>query len=533
MALNSTHPTYAAMLADWQLMRDSYMGERAVKARGVTYLPATPGQMLDGMTKATEAGYIAYEAYKLRAVFPDYVSEAVERYIGLLHQKEATIELPPQLEDMREKATVDGESLMALLRRINEQQLVTGRLGLMLDFPQNPDPSKPLPYIAMYFGEAIRNWDESADGRGVNGLVLVVLDESGPVRQPDFEWTQEERYRVLMLGPETPAQTDGNTEAPDDPTEGVGLKQYRQQVYAIKDAPNGVNFDTMAIPQFRGKTLDELPFVFVNSKDIIAEPDNPPLLGLGRLCMTIYRGEADYRFSLFLQGQQTLVTIGTVYQDGEVKSGDDVLRVGAGARIGMDTNGDAKYIGIGADGLAPQSEALTADRKMAEAQAGTMIAPTAGRQESGDALTARVAAQTASLTQIAKAGALALENLLKIAAKWVGADPEKVKVTPNLEFAPVLVTGQEATQLMSARAMGLPLSLESIHGVLADRGLTQFDYDTEMDKIAEEDAGRVSRFTSMGLGADGKPIPAPAPEPGQEGTQQGTQQPPGGPQGAR
>lgn len=534
MAINSTHPTYAAMLPDWQLMRDAYLGERAVKARGLVYLPATPGHKLDGMSSANDAGMQAYEAYKLRAKFPDYVSEAVERYIGLLHSKAPTIELPAQLEAMRSRATVDGESLEALLRRINEQQLVTGRLGLLLDFPANPDPTAPVPYVATYFAEAIRNWDESNDGQGVNALELVVLDESGPVRKEDFEWVNEERYRVLMLGNAPIEPTDDTEQAPNDPSEGVGPRTYSQGVFSVQEAGKGFDMANMVQPMYRGKALEELPFVFVNSKDIIAAPDNPPLIGLGLLAMTIYRGEADYRHTLFLQGQDTLVTIGTVHQDGEAKSGDDALRVGAGARIGLDMGGDAKYIGIGAEGLAEQREALMEDRKEAEAKAGTLISPAAGRQESGDALTARVAAQTASLTQIAKAGALALENLLKIAARWMGADPEKVKVTPNLEFAPVLVTGQEATQLMAARAMGLPLSLESIHGVLADRGLTKFDYETEMDKIAEEDAGRVARMEDMGLGADGKPVPPPpAPAPGPGGPQQGRQQPAGGPQAAR
>lgn len=531
MALNSTHPSYSLMVDDWVLMRDAYLGERAVKARGEKYLPPTPGQALDGMN-GKEAGRLAYDAYKLRAKFPDYVSEAVERYIGLLHQKAATIELPPQLEAMRERATVDGESLEALLRRINEQQLVTGRLGMMLDFPANPDPTAPLPYIALYYGETIRNWDESNDGQGVNALMLVVLDESGPVRDKDFEWTQEERYRVLMLGtpaPVAPAEGEVDTTTPNDPTEGVGKKVYMQGVFKAREGANAVDLSAMQTPMYRGTMLEELPFVIINSKDIIASPDNPPLIGLGRLCMTIYRGEADYRHTLFLQGQDTLVTIGTVHQDGQAVGSDEGLRVGAGARIGMDLNGDAKYIGVGSEGLSEQREALTADRSEAEAKAGTLISPSAGKQESGDALSTRLAAQTASLTQIAKAGAAALQNLLRTAAKWMGADPEKVKVTPNLEFAPVLVSGQEAGQLMAARAMGLPLSLESIHGVLVDRGLTQLDFETEMDKIAEEDAGRVKRMEDMGLGADGKPVPPPPPPPGAGGPAKGRQQPPGAP----
>jgi hypothetical protein len=532
MALNSTHPSYDAHVKDWELMRDSYSGEGAVKAKGFVYLPATPAQVLDGALDQDpkKPGYVSYQGYLARAVFPDYVSDAVERYIGMLHDKDAEIELPPAMEPLREKATADGESLLNLLRRINEEQLVSGRLGLLLDFPPNPDPTAPMPYIAMYVAEAVRNWDSSSDHVGVNALTMVVLDESGPVRINEFEWKDTERYRVLQLGmpvPPAPAEgnsgdagdENGNSTVPDDATEGVGSPVYMQGVFEMNEG--GTSFDPagMLMPVYRGVPLAQIPFVMVNSKDITSSPDNPPLIGLGRLCMTVYRGEADYRFTLFMQGQATLVTIGTVQQNGQtVVAGEDPLRVGAGAHINMDLNGDAKYIGVGAEGIDGQRLALLDDRKLAESKAGTMISPAAGKQESGDALTTRVAAQTASLTQIAQTGAAALQNILRIAAAWMGQDPEAVKVTPNLQFETQLVTAQEITQLMAARTMGAPLSLRSIHGVMRDRNLTQMDYEDELDLIAEEDLERAKRVATLpqppAPPAPNKPPAPPAPKGG-------------------
>lgn len=535
MALNSTHPSYDAHVEEWELMRTAYAGEGAVKRAGVKYLPATPGQVLDGAlkpgAKADNPGLAAYNAYKMRAKFPDYVSEAVERFIGMLHNKPATIELPDGMADMLDKATIDGESLQNLLRRINEQQLVIGRLGLMLDLPSNPDQANPMPYIALYYGESARNWDNSDDHVGVNALTLVVLDESGPVRDSEFTWTERERYRVLQLGAVLPVVTtgtdsaqdqpqEGNTTKPDDSTEGVGPRVYLQGVFEIS-AGAGLDPSAMMAPVLRGMTLEQIPFVFINHSDILPSPDDPPLLGLGNLCMTIYRGEADYRHTLFMQGQDTLVTMGTIQQEGQNVDSDMPLRVGAGAHISLDLNGDAKYIGIGAEGIAGQQQALDDDKKEAEAKAGTIIAPTAGKQESGDAMSTRLAAQTSSLVQIAKAGAAGLENILKIAATWLRQDPEKVKVTPNLEFGKLMITGQEVTQLMAARTLGAPISLESIHSVMQDRGLAKFDYEAELDKIAEEDMDRAKRVATLPqppappapAPAPGAPTPKPAPKP--------------------
>ncbi len=538
MAVNSKHPSYAGNLQRWLLMRHAYEGEDAVKAAGAVYLPPSPGHVADGWGKgADKPGQLAYEAYKARAVFPDYVTDAVERYVGMMHSKEATIELPSALEPLRDKATLEGESLLALLRRINEQQLAPGRLGLLLDFPTAPVGTQPMPYIAMYYAEACLNWDSSADHEGVNALRMVVLDESGPQMDPaTMEWVDKQRYRVLrLLSPqdlqpgasqqnEEGNGTDGpsdvvinRTDATEVPPDSV---EYR---VAVVDGTTPPAPSEMVAPLYRGQPLREVPFVFVNSRDILPEPDKPPLLGLGYVCMAIYRGEADYRHTLFMQGQDTLVTIGTVRQDGQQVNADEPLRVGAGAHIGLDMDGDAKYIGIGADGIEGQREALRDDRKLAESKAGTMISPGAGKQESGDALTTRVAAQTASLTQIAKAGALALENMLKIAARWMGANPDEVVVTPNLEFETTLVTAQEITQLMAARTMGAPISLKSIHGVMVDRGLTGMEYEAELDLIAEEDLDRAKRVATLPQ----PPAPPAAPKPG------GTPSPAPGPGGAR
>lgn len=522
MALNSTHPEYAANLENWQLMADCYEGEGVVKAKGEKYLPVTASMRLDEYGKKDSVGTLAYESYKTRAVFPDFVSDAVEMYIGLLHSKPPTIELPAVMEPLRKRATAEGETLEVLMRRINEHQLVRGRLGLLLDLPVNPNPSNPLPYIALYAGDAPINWDSSDDGFGADKLNLVVLNETAPVRMASLEWTVRERYRVLMLGPQiAPAngteEPDGGTEQgaadhADDVTEDAVADVYSQGVFEIGNGSSDFDPSQMMTPMIRGQALDEIPFVFINSKDALPTPDNPPLLGLARLCMTIYRGEADYRQSLFMQGQDTLVIIGTAQSslgDGE---GEEAQRVGAGASIKVDMGGDAKYIGVGSEGLAEQRTALENDRAAAEAKSGTLVSPKAGKQESGDALHTRLTAQTASLQQIAKTGAAALEQLLRVAARWMGANPDEVVVTPNTEFSPVLLTGQEATQLMAARAMGLPLSLKSLHSVLVDRGLTQMDYETELDTIAEEDADRAKRVAALpqppAPPAPNKPAPA-------------------------
>lgn len=493
MAIDSKHPLYAELAPDWETMRDFHAGEDKVKERGQKYLPATAGMHLDGMKNTTDIGFIDYEAYKKRAQVPDYVEVAVEVLLGLLHQKEPTIELPTQLEGLRDKATVNGESLNTLLRRINVEQLITGRLGLLADFPEVVVQGKEtLPYIALYTAEACINWDDNSEEAGYNALNLVVLDESQFLRI-DFEWKTSRRFRVLQLGELAANEQD---DAP-----GV---VYTQHLFTTESGEPSYDPALMVAPRYKGKTLGMIPFVFINSKDILATPDRPPLKPLANLCECIYRGEADYRQNLHMQAQDTLVVIGGVKSNSTLPGQPDTLRTGAGARIDVDVEGDAKYIGVSADGLQEQRIALENDRQRASVKAGELIQSGGSQQESGEALRTRFTAQTATLNQIALSSAGGLENILKTIAVWVGANPDEVKITPNMEFTDFGLDGLNFVNILQAKKLGMPISYESIHAIMADRGMTVYDFKTEIGIIQKENTA-VQDIVAL-------PAPDPAPD---------------------
>jgi hypothetical protein len=463
MALKDRHPRYTALYSDWQLCRDCVAGERQVKSRRTEYLPATSGMIFDGMDNPNQPGSKAYESYLTRAVFPAYQREAVEHMLGIMHAKPPKIELPKALEPMLERASIDNESMAHLLKRINGEQLTIGRVGLLLDMPDRPTVEGPNLYIALYRGETIINWDSTMAGSDRPVLNLVVLDESRYERDSTFRWELTERYRVLTLGD------------PDD-NEPTGV--YAQGLFSAKDS---LDFNPVAMrsPNIRGNTLDEIPFEFINSKDTLTDPDEPPLLGLANLCMTVYRGEADYRQNLFMQGQDTLVVIGAPDSDDH--------RVGAGARLDLPANADAKYIGVQSQGLTEQRLSLENDRGRAAQMSGQLATAKSKQIESGEALQTRIAAATANLNSIAISGAAGLQNLLRKAAKWIGADPDQVKVIPNLEFEGLSFAPRDLVELMSAKTMGAPLSVKSIHQVLAEKGYTRLDLETELAEIEGEE----------------------------------------------
>lgn len=470
MGMSAVHPLFEKFNKVWEKLDHVFEGQEKIKEETTKYLPYLPSMVLDGVESPEALGQKKYEQYILRANFPDDFAEAIRNNHGLLWSKPATIQLPPEMEYMNDKATRDGLPLVALLSMINEMQLRNGRVGILLDMDSTPSPENK-PFISLYFARNIRNWDKADGGEQVDrdSLNMVVLDESKAVRNGNFDWKDEIRYRVLSLG---------KMEADDK----EGESTYSQGLFI-----NQEDFDPskMLTPVFRGTPLKQIPFIAINSSDCLIDPDVPPFLGLANLCLSMYISDADYRQHLFMQGQDTLVRIGAL-GNGTEDAGQAPERVGAGAVMDVAMGGDVKYVGVESKGLEEERLALANDKAEAQLKAGQMVNNTKGSQESGEALRTRIGARTASLVQLAKTGASGLEMLLKICAEWMGADPSKVKIQPNLDFSKALFSGQNLVQTMAARQLGAPVSLKTIHEYLTDQGLTKLTFEEEMTMMKDE-----------------------------------------------
>lgn len=476
MSIESTHPEYDAKATKWRLMRDTYEGEEAVKFADFLYLPATAGQRADGAaTKAlTSLGWISYDAYKARAQFPELVQEAVNTLVGVMHQEAAVIDLPPEMEGMRENATREGESLIALLRRINEQQLLRGRIGLLADFPQSGE--EDLPHVVPYEAESILNWDdERFEEMEVDKLSLLVVNETGQVRglgTDVFQWTVERRFRAAFL---------------DDFT---GEYTTFTEVEGITDEP--------VVPTFRGTTLQEIPFVFIGANDLSARPDDIPLLSVAEGAIHLYKQSADYRQTLHTQGQDTLIIIGSELKaDGSPKDETDDTRVGSGAVIRIDDGGDAKFVGVNGEGLGEQRQSYQNDLNDTRAKGPRLLEGRKGQAESGEALTVRVSASTASVKQIALTGAAGLQSILRMIARWIGADENLVLVRPNTDFSQAQPEPRLLNDYQTARKEGAPLSEQSMHAWAQRQNFTKMTFEEEMSLVEAERQKRMDQALAI------------------------------------
>lgn len=445
-AVDTKHPEYVERSPEWRIMRDTASGEVAVKGAGSEYLPEP-----SGFKSQPDGGRALYEAYQRRAQFPEIVSPTVHGMVGVIHRTEAQIELPDAMFPLWEKATKDGLPLEALHRRITAELLTSGRYALLADAAAT---GSDLPWLAGYSAEALINW---ADDRS-----MFVLDESG-LKRNGFLWEQEQRYRVLEMdgGRYTVRTYTGSTKAPSDPLNPTGRANQH---------------------------LDSIPLVVIGARDLSLVPEIPPLVGVARSAVALYQLSADYRWQLFMTGQETLVVI----------NGDAPSAVGAGAVIaikqgeGAGDGGrpDVKYVGPAGTGIAAHRLAIQDERANA-AQSGARLFNSSESKsaESGDALRIRFAAETATLTSIAQSSAQGLERALRHIATMIGQDPAKVTVKANLSFVDSTLTAQEAAALVSVWQSGA-VSKQTLYENLqrGEVASAERSFEEEQDLIEAEGA---------------------------------------------
>jgi uncharacterized protein DUF4055 len=478
--LSTQHPSYTCKLADWVQMRDTWSGQRAVKSKTYTYLPYTDGMFVDGMEHGGR-GARAYNAYLTRALYHSFVSAAVDTMLGMMWNKPPKFEIPPELEYLLHKATTEGEGLEQLLRNINREQLVTGRVGLLVDLPAATGTTEPKPYLAVYHAEKIVNWDAGFRGESpTESTNLVVLDECGPRRSGTFNWVNTQQFRVLQLG---------TLEA----NESKGV--YKFGVFGSEEEGNtapAFSEDGMVAATSRGVTFDHIPWVFINANSTVSAPCDPPLLGLSDLCLAIYRMEADYRQALFMQTQDTLFT------KGFNEDKDQPLRTGAGGRIHSPTkDGDAKFIGVTSTGLPELRTARENDLKLAASKSGELMDASSRARESGAALEMRIGSKCASMAEIAISGAAGLERALKDAAQWLGVkDLDAIKVKPNFEFASREFAANEFKAIVESKLLGAGVTWKGVHQWSADRGGPDADLTWEQVIAQLEEEGLLDETLS-------------------------------------
>lgn len=378
LGINTLHPLITGVRrAEWELIRDAMDGEGQIKARGTKYLQEPTGfTVLEG-----DARMSAYAGYLERASFPEFLAPSVAAMVGIIHGKEIVPEIPDALSFLFENADGEGLPLEAFHRRITRELLTIGGYVILTDAPEGGGD----PYLTGFTRDRLINWDTD----------WYVLDESRP-RRDGFVWKQLKQYRLLEM--------DGGSFTP--------------WLYDEFD-----NRREVPVRARGGGALPRIPVAVGNALDLSPRIEPPPLIGVARAALSIYRKSADQEQALYMGANPTLVAI-----DGPAPS-----VVGAGVVHEMYSSGegkqaDLKYVEATNAGLKDRRIEMEAYREQA-VMAGARLFENAVAQESGEAKRLRYASETATLSSIAQSSCLLLERALKNAAMIAGI-PENDIVVP-------------------------------------------------------------------------------------------------------
>ncbi|MBK9073311.1 MAG: DUF4055 domain-containing protein [Myxococcales bacterium] len=200
-----------------------------------------------------------------------------------------------------------------------------------------------------------------------------------------------------------------------------------------------------------GVRLDFVPFTVGNARDVTAAVETPPLVGVSNAIINAYQLSADWRWQLYMSGQETLVAI----------NGDAPSSVGAGVvhqMNGGDGNTpDLKYVSPSCSGIAAHDNAIQKQIDAAVMAGARMFEQSGNGQESGEARRLRFASETANLLSVAQVSAALLEKALRFAARISGMDEkaaDEIVVTPPRDLLDNTMSAAEFATLFDAYERG-------------------------------------------------------------------------------
>lgn len=487
----SLHYEYIKAASRWRLCRDVIEGEDVVRSRGTLYLPRPSGQ--------DEA---EYTAYSLRASFTNATGRAQDGLEGLIFRKKPAAILPKKITELATDITTTGLTLDELAKGITHEVLITGRGGLLVEFPTvAPNPNKVIadaeangerPYLTYYSAEDILNWRE-ARIRNKKQLSWVKLRE----------WRE-------TVDPNDPNQTAYTEILREIRLTDAGLCEQLEYEANKRDA--GV-VKTIII---NNEQLDYIPFVFVGTIDTSTKVQKPPVYDIAIKNIHHFQLSADRRNAIHWADSPTPVVIGAlVSTDGKPV---EVVKLGSATVLNIATGGDAKYLEFMGNGLEPTKAQMNEDLAEMAILLSRILAGDSKAAEAAETAAIHRAGENAVLASIANAVSSAITKSLQIVAEWVKENTGTISYRLNTNFYPTPMTSQMLIALTNSLITGKGVTQEEFFDALVAGDVIRPDktYDEHVDELAEMPKVDVAIGGALNAPgeADGKTRNGPSGEPG-------------------
>jgi len=432
--LNS-HEDYKTYLGEWVFMRDALKGNTKIKREGTKYLSYPSNLPRDG-------GMQNYYTKFLKLTdFPELTSQAMHAMMGLALSQPSTL-------------VADNSSLMSQGNYIHEfyekvlREVITmGRVGVLLEIDASDIGVKEI----MYKTEDIISWNVDAQG----SVDFVILKQNEyKFNDETYSYEATEQTLVLRL------------------VDGIYTQELRDK-----------NFDLIMseTPRYKGNTFDFIPFYIITPRSLNSEVANSPLSPIAHLCLHIYRNNAIWNKLIGTKGDP--FTFFSGFEDSEME------HICAGANNVVSTRKKDSSINFiemktGSEFI---KQKIEYDTETAQAYAGKLL-NVSNTLESGESILQRRLMSEIGLKSIIKAVSLQYTMVLRAHAFILGEkNIENIEYKGFAEFSAKI---QDINDLMAASGLinqGV-ISKKSFHTRAADLGLTDVNYDVELERIHIEGA---------------------------------------------
>lgn len=455
--VRTTHPDYDRLSPYWKDCRNTASGQRAMHAAGTAYI--------DKLVDETDP---QFKARIKRSNFFNGTWRTIAGLKGMAFRVDPQAELPAGVETLAKDITLSGVDLNAFASNIVEEVLEVGRVGVMVDYPQQSGNVSAItvaaaetmglrPTLQFYQAEAIRNW-RFARVKNAWVLAMVTLCESHAIHGDEFGHESEERYRVLDL---------------DD------AGHYRQRVFRIDKGGKDELVEGPFYPLLNNAALPYVPFITIGATGRGDVADEPPLIDLVDANVALYQVNSDRRHGLHFTGLPTLFLAGVTQEPGQV------FHIGSTAAIcSADPQAKGEYIEFTGQGLNPSKD-MSLELKQEMAMLGArMLADESRQAETLGGTQIKHQGENSMLGEIVGHVSGALEWALGVFAQWAGASGP-VEYQINRQFLPVPMGPQELTALVAAWQSGAVSEQELFaklqQGEVIDSGKSFEDHQAEAE----------------------------------------------------
>ena len=430
-SVDTKHPSWYAREYEMRQLRDCVEGMTKIKGSGPLYLPVPTAMIAQNELAAGQPddsgnyneyynsraylearapwqwyGNAPYSAYLQRARFPNIVAATLRGLVGIATKREPEVELPSQMEYLVDDASKDGMGLFDFYEKCLFEVLAMGRYSIVVDVCEDG----ALRFIT-YNTESFINWKDDH-----KGTYLAVFNEHGYSGE-GFSQDETELHRSLEINEEG--------------------------VYVSCTYVDGRKVDEVE-PSIFGQTLDNVPIVTIGTNKLCNEILTSPVLGISDIAISIYQKEADMANAEFITCSPMLVLTGVDAEDAP-----SIIGSGVSYAIPSDT-AKVFYVEPQSNCLSHLKERIIDLQQEAMMQGANLLGATKKSAESTETSRLRQEAAGSTLVSVVKTVGQGVEKALKIAAEWMGADPDKVAFSPNLDFSEMRLTAQEQTALLQS-----------------------------------------------------------------------------------